>query len=385
MQRNSLSTVSQIRPKLKFGLATMHHEQGERRAFLPDFVGALEKNGAQVMLEHGYGSGMGVSEVEYRNLAPGVVFASHEEVYQQDYVLVLRCPSDEDLCLLHPGACLISMLHYPTRPQRVAFLRERGLEAISLDSIKDDSGRRIVENLKAVAWNGMEIAFQELRKTYPTPGFDSPRRDPIHVTLMGAGAVGVHVVQAAIRYADPPTWLRLAEEGIPGVQVTVIDFDTTRIDPVMRHLLARTDILVDATQRPNPSQPVIPNAMVAYLPEHAIVLDLSVDPYNCDQAAISTKGVEGIPQGNLDQYVFAPQDPAYDNIPACFGNEYRRTAVSCYSWPGIHPKKCMQVYGRQLRPVMRTLLEKGGVDNITPEGRFFERAIARAKLSSWES
>lgn len=385
MQFNETNKITTIRPKLKFGLATMHHEHGERRAFLPDFVAALEKNGAQVLLEHGYGSGMGISEVEYRKLAPGVTFTSHEEVYQQDYVLVLRCPSDEDLHRLQPGACLISMLHYPTRPQRVELLQSLGVEAISLDSIKDDSGRRIVENLRAVAWNGMEIAFQELRKRYPTPGFDSPDRDPIHVTLMGSGAVGVHVVQAAIRYADPAIWTRLAELCIPGVQVTVIDFDTTRVDSVMRNILARTDILVDATQRPDPSKPVIPNEMVAYLPGHAVILDLSVDPYNCDRTALSTKGVEGIPQGNLDQYVFEPNDPAYQTVPRCFRNDHRRTAVSCYSWPGIHPKACMQIYGRQLRPVMRTLIEKGGVANITSQGRFFERAIARAKLSLWNN
>jgi alanine dehydrogenase len=66
------------------------------------------------------------------------------------------------------------MLHYPTRPQRVELLRSLGLEAISLDSLSDDSGRRLVENLQAVAWNGIEAAFKTLRAIYPQPGFDDP-------------------------------------------------------------------------------------------------------------------------------------------------------------------------------------------------------------------
>jgi hypothetical protein len=58
-----------------------------------------------------------------------VRFASLEEVYQQDIVLVLRYPGDEKVRWMRPGACLVSMLHYPTRPGRVelpAIVRHRG-------------------------------------------------------------------------------------------------------------------------------------------------------------------------------------------------------------------------------------------------------------------
>ena len=156
-----------------------------------------------------------------------------------------------------------------------------------------------------------------------------------------------------------------------------------RIEPVMIKILKKTDILVDATQRPNPMEPVIPNGWINSLPEHAVLLDLSVDPYDCDASKLSVKGIEGIPQGNLDKFIFPPNDPEYDNLPACVDTTYRRYAVSCYSWPGITPKKCMAVYGKQLQPILRVLFEKGGYKNINKEGHFFERAIHRAKLSTW--
>jgi alanine dehydrogenase len=372
-------------PGINIGMARMHVEAGERRDFLPEIVAHLEKHGGRVLLEDGYGSGMGFQKEDYYHAAPGVRFASHEEVYQQDYVVVLRCPSDTDLQRLRPGSCLISMLHYPTRPERRAFLHSLGIEAISLDSIKDDSGRRLVENLRSVAWNGMEVAFQTLHTLYPSPGFESPERSTIHVTLLGSGAVGTHVVQAAIRYADNDLWQDLASRGVPGVQVTVVDHDTTPFEKIMVPILARTDVLVDATQRPDPSRPVIPNAWIAYMPPHAVLLDLSVDPYNCDSGELIVKGIEGIPQGNLDQYIFRPDDPAYEQMPECVQAKNRRFAVSCYSWPGIHPAECMRVYGRQLRPLLRTLIEAGGAQNIEAHGRFFERALSRAMLSRWVS
>jgi hypothetical protein len=163
------------------------------------------------------------------------------------------------------------------------------------------------------------------------------------------------------------------------VQV-IADYDTTPFERIMRPILSHTDILVDAPRRID--QPACPSEPLGDSADHAVLVDLSVDPYDCRTYPNFTKGIEGIPQGNLDQYIFAPDDPAYDSIPECISTTHRRYAISCYSWPGIHPRECMEVYGHQLRPLMRKLIEKGGVDNINPNGSFFERAISKAKLST---
>lgn len=372
-----------MKSSFNIGLPRMHKEPGERRDFLPGFVARLAQLGANITLEYGYGSGMRFVEEDYLKVAPDATFATVQETYQQDYVLVMRCPNRDEMDIMRPGSCLMSMLHYPTRPRRVEHLRSLDLEAISLDSVKDDSGRRLVENLRAVGWNGIEAAFQVLQSTYPAPGFGSPERSPIQVTLMGAGSVGTHVVQAAIRYGDDDLRKHMSAHGIPGVQVNVIDYDVTPHEDIIKKIFAQTDVLVDATQRPDPSKPVIPNGWIAYLPDHAVLLDLSVDPYNCESAPAYIKGIEGIPQGNLDKYIFTPDEPAYDLIPDCVDTTHRRHAASCYSWPGIRPKQCMSLYGKQIHPLIRTLVDVGDLENIDPQGRFFERAIARAMLSRW--
>lgn len=367
------------------GLARMHYEFGEKRDFLPNFVAMLGKLNPKVFLEYGYGSGMGYTEENYLNHDQKITFVSHEEVYKQDYVLVLRCPSETDLRLLKPGACIISMMHYPTRPARVALLRSLGVESISLDSIKDDVGRRLVENLRSVAWNGLEVGFRVLLRTIPSPGVESPLRDPIQVTVLGVGAVGMHAVQAASHYGDMTLWNSLAKRGVPGIQVTALEYDLTCNETYMKGILSKTDILVDATQRPDASRAVIPNAWIASMPEHAVLVDLSVDPYDCSLDHREVKGIEGIPQGNLDQFVFAPDDPAFERIPECVSTENRRYSVSCYSWPGIHPKECMDLYGKQIGPLIRTLLNNGAPANIKPKGKFFERALSRGLLSTYEA
>ena len=366
---------------MKIGFPRMKKEAGERRDFLPQLLANLHKHGASIVLETGYGSGMGLTERDYAEAAPAVKFVSHEEAYRQDYVVVLRYPADEEIRWMQTGACLISMIHYPTRPERILFLRSRNLEAVSLDSIVDDNGRRLIENLRAVGWNGIRAAFRVLRTIYPNPGFESPDRSPIAVTLLGAGAVASHTMRAAVRYGDLDLHRKLAGARVPGVVLTVLDYDVTNRPDIIRPILSHTDILVDATQRPDVSKPVIPNDWVGDLPAHAVLLDLSVDPYDCSHEPIKLKGIEGIPQGNLDQYIFTLQDPAFDNLPACVRKRHRRHAVSCYSWPGIDPKECMEVYGMQIQPILRTLITNGGIQNMKDGGRFFERAIVRAQLS----
>jgi alanine dehydrogenase len=304
-------------------------------------------------------------------------------IYQQDHVLVLRYPGDNWVERMKPGSSLISMLHFPTRPGRVALLNSQSLHAISLDSIKDDSGRRLVENLASVAWNGLKISFTELEKVYPEPGFDHPHRSPIQVCLLGAGAVGKHVIQAAVAYGDPEVRARLLNKKVPGVKVTVVDYDLTGYARVIQEVFSTTDILVDATQRPDASQPVIPNGWLKWLPKHAVITDLSVDPYTLDTDPIIVRGIEGIPQGSLDKIVFTAEDPDWDlSVPPSIPSSQRRTVVSCYSWPGIFPEACMQHYAEQLTPLMKRLVTKG-YGGLSLEGDFFERALYRGSLRSF--
>jgi alanine dehydrogenase len=147
------------------------------------------------------------------------------------------------------------MLHFPTRPGRVALLRELGVRAISLDVVKNDLGLRLVENIESVGWNGVGAAFRELAKLHRR--FDQPGRRPIRVTVMGSGAVGGHAAHAAVRYGDPALRQRLAVNRVPGVEVVIIDHELTSDENYMLSRFEHTDLLIDATQRSNPCRPII--------------------------------------------------------------------------------------------------------------------------------
>jgi alanine dehydrogenase len=366
--------------RITIGFPRMHKEPGERRDFLPPLIGLLAGLGAEVYVESGIGSAMGYADTDYTSISPQVHASDQDTAYQQDIVVCLRAP-EGNYERLRRGAILISMLHFPTRPARVQLLSDLGIDAISLDTIVDDEGHRLIENLRSVAWNGIGAAFQALERFWPAMTVKG--RPPIRVTIMGAGTIGKHAVEFATKYGDDARNEAFMRSGLAGVEVATTGRNLTRDPDYLRGRLTMTDILVDATQRHDAAVPLIPNAWIGLMPAHAVICDLVVDPYLLDHDPVTVRGIEGIPQGNLDQWEFARDDPAWDLLPPGIPTANRRVVVSCYSWPGVRPEPCMHVYGSQLAPILETLLRTRGLDDLQPDGSYHERAIWRASLRAW--
>lgn len=364
------------------GLPRTHKEAEERRDFLPSLVRHLARlAAAEVVIEEGYGSGMGVSVERYLEVSGRVRVASRDECLVQDVVLVLRCPDLDDFGRLPPGGLLITMLHPRTRPERVEALIARNVHGVSLDALTDDAGARLVENLEAVGWIGVREAFRQIRRRHPY--FDHPSRRPLHVCCLGAGAVGSHAVRASTRYGDPDLREAMVAKEVPGVEVTVVDFDLTRHEDYMLSRLEATDLLIDATQRQDSSHPVIPNRWLSALPADAVLLDLACDPYELDATPPLVKGIEGIPHGSIAKYVFPADEPEWDALDRRIDATHRRLALSCYSWPGLEPRSSMERYGQQLEPLLNVIFDMP-VKRWSLEGdSSFERALARAEVTRW--
>ena len=184
--------------RITVGFPRMVKEAGEKRVFLPAFIQYVARF-ADVFMEEGYGSRSGFSFNDFRQGNAHVFSAERLEVFQKDFVIVLRSPNNDEFPQIRPGSCLVSMLHYPTRPNRVQILNNLGIKAISMDSIVDDNNIRLVENMYAVAWNGLEVAFDQLEKIWP----DLLRQDhPYTVLILGSGMVGKHAVEAATKLGN---------------------------------------------------------------------------------------------------------------------------------------------------------------------------------------
>jgi hypothetical protein len=93
----------------------------------------------------------------------------------------------------------------------------------------------------------------------------------------------------------------------------------------------------------------------------------------------SVKGIEGIPR-ETSTNTYSPLTTRVPN-DAClhrYDSPPPRRFMLFVAW---HlPNACMEDHGKQIIPILRAILERGGVHNIRPNGRYFERAITRARL-----
>ncbi|TFH33787.1 MAG: alanine dehydrogenase, partial [Anaerolineales bacterium] len=309
------------------GFPRMRNEAGEKRVFLPEFVQYLSNLGMKVYIEEGYGARSGYTYEDYKRANLNVQLCSREEAFQKDVSILLRSPKPEEFDLVKPGSTLISMLHYPTRPNRVARLNKRGIHSISLDSIVNDSGIRLVENMQAVAWNGLEAAFDWFEKKWPA--LERPDKKPIHVLILGTGMIGKHAIEAATKLGNVERNNDHIMSRGPGAIAVSVGRNITSNPVMMEQLMRQSDIMVDATQRRDTSIPVVSNEWIAWLPEHALIVDLAVDPYTLEAEPPVVRGIEGTPQGNLDQYVFPADDHQWDNfVPDSIPSKNRRTTFT---------------------------------------------------------
>jgi len=364
------------------GFPRMHKEKNERRDFLPSFFRTLRDEDAYIYLENGYGSGMGISEDEYLRANPNIRFVSNKECYEQDIVLVLRCPESYEFDYMKDGSILISMLHYSTRPMRIERLKSRNIYGVSLDSIRNDSMERIVVNYKGTSYTGVHYAFKELSQSMED--FYSEKREAINVSIVGIGMVGSMAARASGKYGDRKIMDKMNQINAKGVVVHMLPRNITSDRDELSKILRKTDLLIDASNRDDPARYIIDNELLGELKPHSVILDLSADPYVTDIYPIHVKGIEGIPTGTLDKFVFYPDDEEYKNIPAVVSTKNRNTVVSCNAWPGVSPVECMKLYGAQLSPIIKTII-RNSIDKFSEHSdSYFMRAAYRATVEYFE-
>ncbi len=365
------------------GFPRMHKEANEKRDFLPEFFKHFIEYDAKIYMEEGYGSGMGLTEEDYIEQNPQLVFVSNKECYEKDIVVVLRCPEIWEMDYMKEGSILVSMLHYPTRLTRVEYLKKRNIFGIAMDLIRNDLLERIVVDYKGTSGNGVKIGFKELEKLLRHNNED--QKEYMSVSIMGTGMVGLMAAKFAGKFGGKRNTQLFNSIGVNSVITNMLPRNTTSNRELMEKILSDTDILIDATTRDDSSKYIVNNDLLGSLKKHAVILDLTADPYLEEIEPMQVKAIEGLPTGTLDKYVFYPDDKAFELIPQKVRTNNRRTVVGCNAWPGVNPERCMKLYGVQMTPIIKKLITQNRMQLDEINDDFFMRAIYRSTIEYFEN
>lgn len=364
---------------LSLGFPKMKKERGEKRDFLPDFFKRFLCDDISIYLEQGYGSQLGFSEEDYVKANSGIIFSEKDEVFKQHLIVVIRSPEFDDIEKMRPGSGLLAMLHYETRPYLIDLLKRKQIYAFSLDSIVDDNNERLVVTYEMTALGGIHTAFSKLNEQHKEKMILLNK--PIKVTIIGMGKLGMQA--GRISFGEFNEY-ELGKKGVAGISVQFLEKEIMEHPSSVKEILERTDLLVDATKRPDPTRIIIPNDLLGSLPENSIILDLTADPYEKRENGYQVKAIEGIPHGSLDQYIFEVEDSAWNDIPSVVQSQNRRITISCNAWPGVMAKECMNVYADKMWPFIKLIGEKGFQMNINSDDSY-ERALKRSTIDFFEA
>ncbi|MDT9546739.1 MAG: alanine dehydrogenase [Chlorobium phaeovibrioides] len=265
--------------------------QDERRVALsPAGVQILVENGIKVVVETAAGKFCNFSDTDYAE-AGAAIAESPEELFSQSSVIVkVSPPQPEEHQLFKPGQILLSALHLASLSSSLLkTLLEKNITALGFEFIETRDGELpIVRTLSEIAGSlAIQTAAKYLETGYGGSGIllgGIAGVPPAHVTIIGAGTVGLFAAQDAL--------------GL-GAQVTVIDREINRLrrfeaffnrhlvtaianDHYIAEIAKTSDVMIGAlSPKQKINKPLVTEQVVRTMKPGSVIIDVSIDQGAC--------------------------------------------------------------------------------------------------------
>lgn len=177
---------------------------GERRvALTPDVVKKFASGGFHVIIEQGAGERSSYLDSMYQD-AGGQIVPDAATLYRQaDIILKIQRPLEDELPLLREGVMLIALLQPLVRPELMAQLAERGVTALSMDTIPRITRAQSMDALSSMStvagYKAVLLAANTLQKFFPLLMTAAGTIPPARVLILGAGVAGLQAIATARR------------------------------------------------------------------------------------------------------------------------------------------------------------------------------------------
>lgn len=293
--------------------------RNEKRIVLrPKEVSKIVGKGHTVYVETKGGIGVGFSDEDYKKA--GAQIKSVDEVYSQsDMLLKLRSPTDNEFKKIK-NKILFSMLHTGQNPKRMKFIKENGITAIEMESVKNEFNERYIDATDITGEIGVLYALRFLKKV----------PEDVKVLMLGYGRVGSGAIKMCNRLNMKVKILRKGEY------------------KHISHFLKGKDLLINAIAWPDEDRQnknyVVTRSMLKNLNKCAVILDLAVDYPNPIETCKPTTLTK--PWFTLDGVVH----------------------ISIYGYPGLVPISSVNRYSRQTFPLVLEVADNKGVDGLEKRG-----------------
>ena len=175
----------------------------KRVSLIPASVDRLVKKGAQVSVETGLGSTIGVGDEEYKKAGAAIESNRASILASSDIILRLRKPPLKEVSQLKKGSIHISFLDPFNEKNLVEELAKNQISAISVEMIPRTTKAQKMDALSSQAnlagYAAVILAAERLDKIFPMLMTPAGTISPARVFIIGAGVAGLQAIATAKR------------------------------------------------------------------------------------------------------------------------------------------------------------------------------------------
>ena len=281
---------------LSLGLPVELSPHENRIALTPDAVALLVKNNMEIAVETNAGARANYSDHDYSNAGAKIIY-SHQEIFENDIILKINPPTNDEFEYIKPNTTLISTLNLPTLTEEYFNnLNRKKITAIAFEFIEDKVGEfPIIRAMSEIAGSAvLLIATEYLSSVNNGKGVilgGITGVPPTNVVILGAGTVGEFAVRSAlglgasIKVFDRQLYRLQRLQYAVGTRVF-----TSIIDSVnLRNALKDADVVIGALRSETGMAPmVVSEEMVAEMKPNSLIIDVSIDHGGCFETSRMT-------------------------------------------------------------------------------------------------
>src|SRR3990167_2297395 len=263
--------------------------QENRVGLVPGSIKEIVRAGSQVIVEQDAGSGIGITDEQYRQAGATIVDTAEEIFERGELNIKVKEPQPVECKRLKAGQTIFTYLHLAPDPEQTKLLVESGVTAIAYETVTEKSGGLpLLTPMSQVAGRmSIQAGAHCLEMAQGGSGVllgGVPGVAPAHVVVIGGGVVGSNAIRMAIGMESRVTVLdkslsRLRElDAQFGAKLNTI-YATAE---AFEQYVTSADLVIGAVLVPGAAAPkLVTRAMLRAMRHGSVVADVAIDKEKC--------------------------------------------------------------------------------------------------------
>ena len=294
--QEKLLAIKKDKSSLSIGIPKETTFQEHRVPLSPMAVQLLTQHGHSVKIESGCGDKANFTDLEYSSVGGEVVFDA-KSVYENDIIIKIAPPTDEEIDLMKPGQILISAIQLVrAKESTLRRLLAKNITAIGYEFLRDDGGSLpIIRSMSEIAGRASVLIAAEYLSNYNSGKGELfggiPGIQPTQIVIIGAGAVGEYAVRAAQGLGASVKVFDNNIEKLRRMEMSLNQrvHSSTLIPKILAKALSECDVAIGALRSPLGLSPcVVSEEMVSNMRPKSIIVDISIDQGGCFETSEAT-------------------------------------------------------------------------------------------------